>query len=63
MAVKVPVIPVKGGMMQPLNYNTIHLLPVSGDFLWYYINNFTCKWAPTFKTTFLHSLFYQYIFL
>ena len=48
----------KGGMMQPLNYNTMKCLLVSGDFLWYYIN-FTNRGVSglTFKTTFctIHS--------
>ena len=39
--------------MQPLNYNTMKCLLLSGDFLWYYIN-FTNRGVigPTFKTTF-----------
>ena len=39
--------------MQPLNYNTMKCLLVSGDFLWYYIN-FTNRGVSglTFKTTF-----------
>ena len=44
--------------MQPLNYNTMKCLLVSGDFLWYYIN-LTNRGVSglTFKTTFctVHS--------